>query len=609
MPDGRKANRGTKVRPGQYSAKQKLSYIEDYEHWADENQGGTVAEYVRHAGLPETFNKYLSKGTTGWRHPQAIQKYTTLVSLKLKQIVKAKRNFAKYPLAEAAVFKEVKERRTKGRMVSAKFLCVRMKQHMQEHYPEAAATFKASKGWRRAACRRWNFTKRKATSFRSSTIKEKLPDIQVYHKEMRILVQSGRQACPKYGRFKKHKRLSGDSVPLEFVQSIFNHTYEEVGTKKVLVKVPSDALRKRVATGHLTFGARPADKQPRGAIVFRGTGKRITKAERDAYHPKIAVLFQPKAWVDGDILEQITDILAEDEKRSYPESNDELLWLGDNLQCQTTGRYKKQMKEKLNGIVKNYPPNCSDKGVAPVDNGLGDLWKSRIGVNQDAWLDDDDNIAKWESNDMTASERRVLLTHWAGEALEWCYQQESLMARYMEKAGALMTANGSDDEKMKLEGLPDNYKYEFMHVDVDEHPDSAGEHEAVYGEEPAPDHDIVELEIEDEYEGISTNAAELELPDEDPTIPAGWTAAAVCPAVTDHKWMLKQRIMFKWDSGWAQGAITRRHTRGTEYNYFVKYDEGNGTMLQYRQGLFASGYFNAETNETGHWLLLVPNQQ
>jgi len=44
----------------------------------------------------------------------------------------------------------------------------------------------------------------------------------------------------------------------------------------------------------------PGGQQPRLAIIFRGTGKRITAVEKASWHPSIDVYFQPKAWLDRD---------------------------------------------------------------------------------------------------------------------------------------------------------------------------------------------------------------------------------------------------------------------------------------------------------------------
>ena len=36
------------------------------------------------------------------------------------------------------------------------------------------------------------------------------------------------------------------------------------------------------------------------AIIFRGTGKRISKVEKKAYDSRVDVFFQKKAWADSE---------------------------------------------------------------------------------------------------------------------------------------------------------------------------------------------------------------------------------------------------------------------------------------------------------------------
>lgn len=57
------------------------------------------------------------------------------------------------------------------------------------------------------------------------------------------------------------------------------------------------------------------------------------------------------------------------------------------------------------------PPNKTDQ-VQPVDDGLGREIKWNMGKEEDEWLEDDDNLIKWEDNKLTASDRRILLAQW-----------------------------------------------------------------------------------------------------------------------------------------------------------------------------------------------------
>ena len=75
----------------------------------------------------------------------------------------------------------------------------------------------------------------------------------------------------------------------------------------------------------------------------------------------------------------------------------------------------------------------------------------------DEWLDDDDNLSKWEDNLLTASDRRILLATWYFRACKKALQGEA-KRKYFEHSGALLTADGTDDDLIKFEGAPAGYK-------------------------------------------------------------------------------------------------------------------------------------------------------
>ena len=74
----------------------------------------------------------------------------------------------------------------------------------------------------------------------------------------------------------------------------------------------------------------------------------------------------------------------------------------------------------------------------------------------DAWLDDEDNLTKWEDNSLTASDRRILLATWFYKACNTALQGDA-KRKYFEHAGALLTADGTDDDLIKFEGVPSGY--------------------------------------------------------------------------------------------------------------------------------------------------------
>ena len=64
---------------------------------------------------------------------------------------------------------------------------------------------------------------------------------------------------------------------------------------------------------------------------------------------------------------------------------------------------------------------------------MGRQIKVYLGQLLDEWLDDEDNLEKWESNTLTASDRRILLAHWFYKASMKALQGEA-KRKYFEHA-------------------------------------------------------------------------------------------------------------------------------------------------------------------------------
>ena len=79
----------------------------------------------------------------------------------------------------------------------------------------------------------------------------------------------------------------------------------------------------------------------------------------------------------------------------------------------------------------------------------------------DDWLTVDENLERWESTTkgtaLSASDRRVLLANWYYKATKKALEGDAKL-KYFQHAGALLTADGSDDDLIKLEGVSNDYK-------------------------------------------------------------------------------------------------------------------------------------------------------
>ena len=69
------------------------------------------------------------------------------------------------------------------------------------------------------------------------------------------------------------------------------------------------------------------------------------------------------------------------------------------------------------------------------------------------------NHDKWYGDGYTAAERRILLTHWVGAAVEIVDQRDTTLTRYFEKTGCMMTADGSGDHLIGADGAESHLLY------------------------------------------------------------------------------------------------------------------------------------------------------
>ena len=114
------------------------------------------------------------------------------------------------------------------------------------------------------------------------------------------------------------------------------------------------------------------------------------------------------------------------------------------------------------------PPKCTDE-VKPVDAGYGKLFKVYVGQALYKWLLGGDNVEKWESSKLTASDGRILITQWTGEAAKKIHRDTAYRKRLFEKTGLAMTTDGNDDDLINLQGVEWG-TYSFMEVDTTPEP-------------------------------------------------------------------------------------------------------------------------------------------
>ena len=60
------------------------------------------------------------------------------------------------------------------------------------------------------------------------------------------------------------------------------------------------------------------------------------------------------------------------------------------------------------------PENHTDK-IQSIDAGCGRMMKGKIGAAMETWLEEENNLDKWQDR-LSAKNRRILMNQWTGEA-------------------------------------------------------------------------------------------------------------------------------------------------------------------------------------------------
>ena len=321
------------------------------------------------------------------------------------------------------------------------------------------------------------------------------------------VIRSGKDTTynEKWGRFLPEQRFNVDQSPLPFCVNMKKtyHKFDEGKSHrhdKVWISQPGSGLDKRQCTLQVCF--RPTGVQPKLAIIFRGTGKRLSDDEKMAWHPDVDIYFQENSWVDTAFSMDWV------QKTLKPATHDlnRFLLLCDNLSAQTSERFKEEVSS-IKGLVWFGLPNATDLWQ-PVDAGFAQLLKVLINQQFTDWLDSDDNADRWYGNTepFPAKERRILISHWAGESYKKLLSQkyEAFRRRMFEKTGCLITADSTDDEKITPEGISSYKVAPPSMIDAISSFPTSNEVEADHAEQEV----TVEVIIEEDFNDFNENVLE-----------------------------------------------------------------------------------------------------
>ena len=384
-----------------------------------------------------------------------------------------------------------------------------------------------------------------------------------------------------------------------------DYTYELKGAKRVAINQLGPSLSKRQCTAQVCFRAEPpppppADaspevkkrfrenvmRQPPPCIIFRGTGARISQFEKDSYPPELDVLWQPKAWADRPTVvawakKSFKKVIQADIAAGVcDELCDDYLLMQDNLDSQKQPEYQKVLKGECRSDS-HFTPEGETDDVQPVDDGLGRLLKVYMGQEEDEWLEDDDNLTKYENNELTASDRRILIALWYCKSYKRAMAMTEVMRKFFVHTGGLLTADGSGDNLLKIESVPAGETFSWEDDALPTTTAAAALAAAAAaaalatadGEEPEPMDVVPEREVERETEDNLIDDEDEDDEDDAPPAPCeappGFCITESLPSAEQLAFskaasladaLVGRHILFKWPVvGWCVGKIVERN--------------------------------------------------
>ena len=466
--DKRSSNRGASVRQS-YTSRYKVNFVEEISEAMNQDPAMNVTRYLKEClKCTDSQGEKLRNQYYSWsKHPVYESCFRDLLGMPKNSGGRSrKKGLSNSPFQEIEVdlYRKFVEHRKKGRKVSSSWIRINA---MKIYNEKKAANpdkweskpFKASFGWMR------RFIKRKAIKFRKrkcgkeKTAEECITEFENFMHTLRFDFLPPREddgydgMDPLWGRFPPELRYNMDQVPLPFVVSQ-DDTFTMDEDHDINIKCPQESLRKRQFTMHQVFNAGVGDKAHGWCdMVCRGTGKRISKAEKNLYDNDISVFWQPKAWVDKVVMRQLAERFVKEKNNKHGEDVWVLLFC-DNLKAHLDEEVKIIFGD-AKVLLFYFPPNMTNF-IQPIDAGLGRSVRIAIGNYLDLWLMDADNMERWESK-LTAGERRILSIGFLGQAMRkiMTADYDDMRVGCFERTGCLMTliANNEYDRKINPQGM------------------------------------------------------------------------------------------------------------------------------------------------------------
>ena len=330
-----------------------------------------------------------------------------------------------------------------------------------------------SRKWATNFCYRFGITTQAKNNIKETDQVDRMESIRAFHRYLHLVLQmSMPQRDLKYGRFSPSRMLHVDQVPLPFA-SDHGRTLNPKGAKSCRIAGPNTSgLEKRQATLQLWICAEPSTQPVKPTIIFRGSRGPKSKlpwvVEKALYVNlnTIRVAFQPNAWADELFCaDEILKVAADLESAGI---DGEVLVGMDNHSAQRTPGML-ELYTSLGMVPVFTAANCTDC-ISPVDHHIGYFIQSHMGrsyrasveAEQDIWIAGSGSDEIEDPTCSAAMERRMLMAQWLSDAwADLCTNHSKMIETAFVKTGFKLAKDGSEDDKIELQGWAGTHKYTY----------------------------------------------------------------------------------------------------------------------------------------------------
>ena len=218
----------------------------------------------------------------------------------------------------------------------------------------------------------------------------------------------------------------------------------------------------RQVTTQLTVFADGVDSV-RPTVNFRGECHWISAKDKQSYSQQFKVMYQEKASCDQEIMrEWISTEGANPFKNPISQNSDGKFLIADVHRAQQTDSVKELLKKHKTSLV-NIPPGCTSR-VQVVDVLINKPFKDEVRSLLEYHLDKnfDQHV---EVRQMQASRESLW---WVGEACSKVGKMKDSIISYFKKCGLPVALDGSENDEVNIEGLPE-YQMPSAFVEDNEH--------------------------------------------------------------------------------------------------------------------------------------------